>query len=117
MVAHRMAQLSRRRAGLTCRNATMIAFALSFYVPTAHISTRAAERASLIPPPATDEMPSGAALQSLVLAGGCFWGIQAVYQHVEGVHQAVSGYAGGTSPNPTYEQVSTGRTGMLNRFR
>ena len=46
-----------------------------------------------------------------MLAGGCFWGVQAVFQHVKGVQQAVSGYAGGTKAGPTYEEVSTGRTG------
>jgi peptide-methionine (S)-S-oxide reductase len=72
----------------------------------------AAEPATVIPAPTADApAPSGDGLQTIVLAGGCFWGIQAVYQHVEGVHNAVSGYAGGSSANPTYEQVSSGRTG------
>jgi peptide-methionine (S)-S-oxide reductase len=70
----------------------------------------AAEPAAVIPAPAADA-PSGDGLQTIVLAGGCFWGIQAVYQHLEGVHGAVSGYAGGNGANPTYEQVSSGRTG------
>jgi peptide-methionine (S)-S-oxide reductase len=47
----------------------------------------------------------------VVLAGGCFWGVQAVFQHVKGVTEAVSGYAGGDKDAATYEQVSTGRTG------
>ncbi|MGH6838623.1 MAG: peptide-methionine (S)-S-oxide reductase MsrA [Methylocella sp.] len=46
-----------------------------------------------------------------VFAGGCFWGVQAVFQHTLGVTRAVSGYAGGTKVNPSYEQVSSGRTG------
>ena len=46
-----------------------------------------------------------------MLAGGCFWGVQAVFQHVKGVTQAVSGYAGGTKETATYEVVSSGRTG------
>ena len=72
----------------------------------------AAEPAAVIPAPAADApAPSGDGLQTIVLAGGCFWGIQAVYQHVEGVHNAVSGYAGGSVANPSYEQVSSGRTG------
>jgi peptide-methionine (S)-S-oxide reductase len=72
----------------------------------------AAEPATVIPAPAADApAPSGDGLQTIVLAGGCFWGIQAVYQHVEGVHNAVSGYAGGSVANPSYEQVSSGRTG------
>ncbi|HET6375508.1 MAG TPA: peptide-methionine (S)-S-oxide reductase MsrA, partial [Methylocella sp.] len=46
-----------------------------------------------------------------VFAGGCFWGVQAVFQHTKGVIRAVSGYAGGTLPDPSYEQVSSGATG------
>ena len=46
-----------------------------------------------------------------MVAGGCFWGIQAVFQHVKGVASATSGYSGGTVTNPDYEQVSSGETG------
>jgi peptide-methionine (S)-S-oxide reductase len=49
--------------------------------------------------------------EKAVFAGGCFWGVQAVFQHTKGVTQAVSGYAGGSVPNPSYRQVSSGRTG------
>jgi peptide-methionine (S)-S-oxide reductase len=52
-----------------------------------------------------------AAEDTAVFAGGCFWGIEAVFEHVKGVKSAVSGYAGGTTGNPSYEQVSTGDTG------
>ncbi|MFI5337062.1 MAG: peptide-methionine (S)-S-oxide reductase MsrA [Opitutales bacterium] len=54
---------------------------------------------------------SGPALETAVLGGGCFWCIEAVYQHVPGVKSVVSGYAGGHVPAPTYEQVCTGETG------
>ncbi len=65
-----------------------------------------------VPGPATDESkPPAPERQTVVLAGGCFWGIQAVFQHVRGVISATSGYAGGTVKNPDYETVSTGRTG------
>lgn len=50
-------------------------------------------------------------LQNATLAGGCFWCLEAVYEQLEGVEEVVSGYAGGHIPNPTYEQVCTGRTG------
>jgi peptide-methionine (S)-S-oxide reductase len=50
-------------------------------------------------------------LQTVVLAGGCFWGIQAVYQHTKGVTNAVSGYAGGSKQDADYRTVSSGRTG------
>jgi peptide-methionine (S)-S-oxide reductase len=69
-----------------------------------------AEPAVTIPPPARD-VPAPAALETAVLAGGCFWGVQAVYQHVKGVTGAVSGYAGGTKKDADYETVSSGRTG------
>jgi peptide-methionine (S)-S-oxide reductase len=73
----------------------------------------AAEPAVVIPAPAIDapKEQSKPALQTVVLAGGCFWGVQAVFQHVKGVSQAVSGYAGGTKETAMYEVVSSGRTG------
>jgi peptide-methionine (S)-S-oxide reductase len=74
-------------------------------------SVRADAATTALPAPATDIAPGSPALQTAVFAGGCFWGIQGVFQHVKGVTQAVSGYAGGTVANPSYEQVSSGRTG------
>jgi peptide-methionine (S)-S-oxide reductase len=50
-------------------------------------------------------------VDTAVFAGGCFWGVEAVFEHLAGVSTAVSGYAGGTLDSPSYEQVSTGRTG------
>jgi peptide-methionine (S)-S-oxide reductase len=65
-----------------------------------------------VPTPAADEAKAGApAKETAVVAGGCFWGIQAVFQHVKGVVSATSGYSGGTVKNPDYEQVSSGDTG------
>ena len=62
--------------------------------------------------PALDmDLAAAPALDTAVFAGGCFWGIEAVFEHVKGVKSAVSGYAGGTVPNATYEQVSSGETG------
>ncbi len=52
-----------------------------------------------------------ATLQTAVFAGGCFWGVEAVFEHMKGVKSVVSGYAGGTVVNPDYETVSNGRTG------
>ena len=57
------------------------------------------------------ELATAAAEDTAVFAGGCFWGVEAVFDHVKGVKQAISGYAGGQLVNPTYEQVSTGDTG------
>ena len=66
-----------------------------------------------IPPPAADAAlaAAGAPSQTVVLAGGCFWGVQAVYQHVRGVKKAVSGYAGGAANTARYEVVSEGESG------
>ncbi len=74
---------------------------------------RAAEPATVIPAPVVDaaKEQSSQAPQTIVLAGGCFWGVQAVFQHVKGVTQAVSGYAGGTKETASYEIVSSGGTG------
>jgi peptide-methionine (S)-S-oxide reductase len=65
----------------------------------------------VLPAPMVDAAPATAGLQTAVFAGGCFWGVQGVFEHVKGVTQAVSGYAGGSVANPSYEQVSSGRTG------
>jgi peptide-methionine (S)-S-oxide reductase len=70
----------------------------------------AAEEIRMVPPPAVDE-PAGAASETAVLAGGCFWGVQGVFQHVEGVTNAVSGYAGGDKATAHYETVGRGTTG------
>jgi len=84
-------------------------------IPLSGLSGRlvaAAESAVVIPPPALDTPPAGGgALQTAVLAGGCFWGVQAVYQHTKGVTKALSGYAGGQKDTAHYEMVGTGRTG------
>lgn len=65
-----------------------------------------------LPAPTLDTPASQASgLQTAVLAGGCFWGVEAVYRHMAGVTRAVSGYSGGRTPDPSYEMVSSGRTG------
>jgi len=65
-----------------------------------------------VPPPALDaKRASASAQQTAVVAGGCFWGIQAVFQHVKGVISATSGYSGGSAKAAEYEVVSTGQTG------
>lgn len=69
------------------------------------------ETARAVPPPAIDEPAGTATSEVAVLAGGCFWGVQGVYQHVKGVTRAVSGYAGGEKRTAQYERVETGTTG------
>jgi peptide-methionine (S)-S-oxide reductase len=72
----------------------------------------AAEPAVSIPVAATDvSAPAGAGSQTVVLAGGCFWGVQGVFEHTKGVTRAVSGYSGGKNETAHYEMVSTERTG------
>jgi peptide-methionine (S)-S-oxide reductase len=71
----------------------------------------AAERAISLPPPAYDPSPQSAGEQKLVVAGGCFWGVQGVFQRVRGVRRAVSGYAGGRPETARYDSVSRGDTG------
>jgi peptide-methionine (S)-S-oxide reductase len=87
--------------------AALVAAAI-FLGPTLSSS---AETAVRIPPPAAGSGDSTPASETVVLAGGCFWGVQGVFQHLKGVTEAVSGYAGGTTAKPSYEEVSTGTTG------
>ncbi len=76
----------------------------------------AREAAHTLPAPLQDQAPA-AAPQVAVLAGGCFWGVQGVFEHVKGVISAVSGYAGGTAQTATYDMVSTGTTGHAESVR
>ncbi len=69
------------------------------------------ERATVIPPPAADVPASDARSEVAVFAGGCFWGVQAVFQHTKGVTSAVSGYAGGEQSTARYERIGEGDTG------
>ncbi len=84
---------------------TLTAVAVVFL--TSHASAEAVK----LPDPALDEAPGAKGPAALVIAGGCFWGIEEVYQHVRGVVDAVSGYAGGPARTANYEMVSTGTTG------
>jgi peptide-methionine (S)-S-oxide reductase len=71
----------------------------------------AAEKAVPIPPPEVDSPKASGALQTAVVAGGCFWGVQGVYEHLNGVHRVLSGYSGGDERHAHYEAVSGGDTG------
>jgi len=71
-----------------------------------------------LPEPKFDAPASKAGgLQTTVFAGGCFWGVEAVFEHVKGVTKVVSGYAGGKPANPSYEDVSSGATGHAESVR
>ncbi|BCM25110.1 peptide-methionine (S)-S-oxide reductase MsrA [Methyloradius palustris] len=74
-------------------------------------SAKAVEPAVAIPLPTLDNPKAAGALQTAVLAGGCFWGVQGVYQHVHGVRKVLSGYSGGDQSKADYHSVSTGTTG------
>src|ERR1700733_8020846 len=102
---------TRRRFGLLVApllGALMLIPFFGFFVSRVN----AAEPAVEIPAPVLDQtLPAASGLQTVVLAGGCFWGVQAVFAHTKGVTQAVSGYAGGKKETAHYEDVGSGRTG------
>ncbi len=96
--------------------AALIALGAAFWLSPS--GPRAAEVAGPIPVPALDAAPaSGADMQFAVLAGGCFWGVQGVFQHMKGVTSAVSGYAGGDKRSAHYDLVSSGTTGHAESVR
>jgi peptide-methionine (S)-S-oxide reductase len=85
-----------------------IPFILAALMALSAAPALASSRPVSIAPPAQDMSASGP--QTIVLAGGCFWGVQAVFQHTKSVTRAVSGYAGGTKETATYDIVSSGST-------
>ncbi|MBV9654779.1 MAG: peptide-methionine (S)-S-oxide reductase MsrA, partial [Acetobacteraceae bacterium] len=101
-------KLSGRRG----RAALLAATLLGTGAALALSSRSSAEASRPVPAAAVDEpAPGTAASETAVLAGGCFWGVQGVFQHVKGVENAVSGYAGGDAATAHYDEVSTGTTG------
>jgi peptide-methionine (S)-S-oxide reductase len=106
--AHREISMQNSSFSRTALALTVAAvLALSWFVAA---PSRAAEDAFIIPPPAHD-ITSSDGPKTLVLAGGCFWGVQGVFQHTKGVTQAVSGYSGGLARTANYESVGRGTTG------
>jgi peptide-methionine (S)-S-oxide reductase len=90
---------------------TLAAAAGALAVTTALVApTFASEEAVVIPAPTADAQAADG-IQTAVIAGGCFWGVQGVYQHTSGVVSAVSGYAGGPKASANYNAVSSGSTG------
>jgi peptide-methionine (S)-S-oxide reductase len=76
------------------------------------LAASASDEPFIIPPPKTDlKADASSGEKSIILAGGCFWGVQGVFQHTRGVTNAVSGYTGGAKDTAQYEDVSTGTTG------
>ncbi len=79
--------------------------AVALYAPA-----RGAEDMHVVPPPAAD-VPKSDTPQTAVLSGGCFWGVQGVFEHVRGVERVLAGYSGGSASTAQYETVSGGDTG------
>ena len=77
---------------------------------TAACSSAVAAESTFDAPAATRAAKETRGLKTAIFAGGCFWGVEAVFSHTKGVTSAVSGYVGGSVANPTYEQVSAGDT-------
>jgi peptide-methionine (S)-S-oxide reductase len=101
-----------RRAGQIA--ASIAAFVAVVLVAgfAAHLNESVASEAAFkIPPAVVDETRDASGMQTAVFAGGCFWGVQGVFQRVEGVVQAVSGYSGGTKETARYELIGSGMTG------
>jgi len=94
------------------QSSTHLALALSLLLLAAAACNAKASPAAAVPPPALDAPRSATSgHQTAVVSGGCFWGVQAVFQHVKGVISATSGYSGGSAKTAEYETVSTGETG------
>jgi peptide-methionine (S)-S-oxide reductase len=86
--------------------------AAAFLAFVGAIGCNTAIAANALPDPKVDETPATTkGSETVVLSGGCFWGVQAVFEHVKGVTKATAGYAGGSVKNPSYEDVSSGETG------
>jgi peptide-methionine (S)-S-oxide reductase len=90
----------------------VLAFGLTWWA-----TPSAAEIARVVPSPLVDEAAPAASTEVAVLAGGCFWGVQGVFQHVEGVAAAISGYAGGARDTAHYPMVGSGTTGHAESVR
>ena len=103
-------QSTRRWRGGTAGLALALGTAAAAGLVLASLHSQAQETARVVPPPVIDE-PAATGSETAVLAGGCFWGIQGVFQHVNGVTRAVSGYAGGEAKSAHYDMVGTGGTG------
>ena len=99
-------------------SAAIVAVAAGAYAVAGPSERAMAAAPSAVPAPVIDNpLAEKPGEEVAVFAGGCFWGIQAVYQHVKGVKSAVSGYTGGSQPRPTYNEVSSGRTGHAEAVR
>ena len=101
--------MTRRTSPFGIAKITLAALAIAGASMLAYPAT-SAEDAVAVPPPSVD-LKTDAPSQKAIFAGGCFWGVQGVFQHVKGVTSAVSGYAGGEAATADYGNVSSGTTG------
>ena len=95
--------------------AALVAAAVAFTTPGS--GTAAGVAVPAIMPAEAGPVGLTAASDTAVFAGGCFWGVEAVFESLEGVTDAVSGYAGGSDPSPSYDKVSSGTTGHAESVR
>lgn len=102
-----------KHALLALGGAALLVSAASAFRPSAP----SPRPASAFPAPNAGAPVARAAVDTAIFAGGCFWGVEAVFEHLKGVKYAESGYAGGSASSPTYEQVTTGRTGHAESVR
>jgi peptide-methionine (S)-S-oxide reductase len=102
----------------TIRGISLLAIPVALVLLGAKLLSGGASVATPVPDPLLDApRAAGSAEQTAVFAGGCFWGVEAVFEHLKGVKSAVSGYAGGSVASPDYETVSTGTTGHAESVR
>ncbi len=93
------------------RSFRLVLLLIGSLLATTACSAKASTSAPVPAPEVDAKLAATPAKQTMVVAGGCFWGIQAVFQHVKGVITATSGYSGGSAKTAEYETVSTGQTG------
>jgi peptide-methionine (S)-S-oxide reductase len=111
-------KVANKSGGLAVLTVVLALTAALFIVPGDPGPSPRAGASTTIPAPTVDEpAPAPGSSETAVLAGGCFWGVQGVFQHVKGVSQAVSGYAGGDASTAQYETVGTGTTGHAESVR
>ena len=101
----------------TFRRTVQIALTIFAIGMSAGSCARADESAKLLPAPAFDNAKAGSGAQTAVLSGGCFWGMQGVFEHVTGVKQVMAGYSGGQQGTAHYDDVSNGDTGHAESVR
>ena len=99
------------------RLSVVVLLLAAVFIGWRHMAIGQATRKERLPAPAVDEQGHGKSSETAVFAGGCFWGVQTVFQQVKGVTATTAGYSGGTAETATYDQVSSERTGHAEAVR